>query len=92
MHHDLLDALQAVHRLIDDRFQSDGLAPPVAHVSRDYHLGLGVGNAIPQSGVTEPRVHHGMNRSDASAGQHGDHAFNGQRHINDHPVAFHHAQ
>ena len=42
--------------------------------------------------MTQTGIHNRMNRSEASAGQHGHRPFDRQGHINDHPVAFHHTQ
>src|SRR5208282_1837976 len=61
-------------------------------VSDNYYLRLSVDNPVLQSGVPQACIDHGMDRTDASAGQHGDRAFDGQRHVNDDAVPFHHAQ
>ena len=42
--------------------------------------------------MAQAGIDDGVNRADTGAGQHGDHAFDGQGHIDDYPVAFHHAQ
>src|SRR5271163_307819 len=88
----LFDALQLLYRLIDDRFEGDRLAASEADIRHNHDLSLSIDNAIAQRCVTKSGVHHGMNRTDASACQHCDGAFDGQRHINNYAVAFHHAQ
>src|ERR1700678_943601 len=42
--------------------------------------------------MTEAGVDDGVDCSDAGAGQHGDGAFDGEGHINDHAVSFFHSQ
>ena len=89
---DLLDRLQSVERLIHNAFQRNRLAAAEAGVADDDDLAparLRCGRAArcAQSGVD-----HRVDRSDARASQHGDHALKRQRHVDDDAVALLHAQ
>ena len=89
---DLFHQVQVLDGPFGDAQQVDLVAPAVADISRDHHLGLGVRDAVAQGPGAEPGVDHAVYRADAGAGQHGDGALGGERHVDDHTVALAHAK
>ncbi len=88
MHDNFFDKIQTAHGLIGDGFQVHGPATAIRHVRGQHNFGLGIFNAAAQSPGTEASVDHAMNGANAGTGQHRRHPFHGERHVNDHPVAF----
>src|SRR5579863_5546889 len=84
---DPFNAIERLDGFVDDGFEWDGLAAAVADISCNDDFCLGVGDAIAQCSMPESSIDHGVNRADASAGQHGDGAFDGERHVDDDAIA-----
>ena len=78
--------------LIEQRLVRQRLAPARAPVSAHNHLGLGILDARRQRAAGKTAKHHAMNRPDAGAGQHGKGGLGNHRHVDQHAVAFSHAQ
>ena len=89
---DFLDKLQPVERFIDNALQRHRLAATEACIADDDDFGLRILDAVAQRGVSEAGIDDGVDRADASAGQHGDHAFERQRHVDDNAIALLHAK
>jgi hypothetical protein len=68
-------------------FRGTVLPRAVSDVAGDDYLRLGIVNTIAQSGMAEAGVHDGMDGPKPRARQHGDHALQGERHINDDAIA-----
>ena len=83
---------QIFHGLIDNAAQINALATPVANIAGNHHLRAGIQNAIPQRPNPHPGIDHRVDGTNARTGQHRNHAFQRQRHVDDDPVALVHAQ
>jgi len=91
---DLLDGAAAAHaeRLVDGRLQRHFLAAAVLAVGGDHQTGLGIDDAFLHALRGEAAEHHGVDRADAGASLHGHHRLDRHRQIDEHAVAFLHAQ
>ena len=59
---------------------------------RNDHLGFGIRDPRGELGRGEAAEHHGMDRAQPGAGQHGDRRFRHHRHVDHHPVAAPHPE
>ena len=80
-HQHVLDALLSVDGLVYRLLQRHRLAAAELSVGGDHQLGLGVLDAGLQGGRGESREDHGMQHSEARAGQHGDDGLGNHRHV-----------
>ena len=78
---------QVLDGLVDDAAQVDGLAAAHADVAGNDDLGAGVDDAVAQRADAHAGVDDRMDRAQPRTGQHGDHAFQRQRHVDDDAVA-----
>src|ERR1019366_2503828 len=83
----VLDKLETVDSFIDNGLQGHGFATPISTFSGNNHLRRRIFNTVAKGGVPETGIDHGMNCANPRTGEHGDDAFDRQRHINDHAVA-----
>ncbi len=81
-----------VNGFVQQRFVGDALAATRTGVGGHHQLGLGVVDAGGQAVGGKATKHHGVNRADAGAGQHGKAGFCHHRHVNQHAVALGNAQ
>nr|GEY12335.1 hypothetical protein [Tanacetum cinerariifolium] len=88
-HDDLLHAgsFRVGQRPVDVGLHRGFLAATQAFVSGDHHFRFAVDDATGQCFRREAAEHHRMNRTDARAGQHGDHGFGDHWHIDGHHIA-----
>ncbi len=88
-HNDLLDAagFRVGQGVVDVGLQRNFLTGTNTFVGSDNYLRLTVDDATGQSLRRETAEYHGVNRTDAGTGQHGDHGFGDHRHIDSHHVA-----
>ena len=92
-HQNVFDRAVAVrarrHGLVGRVLQRCRLAAPELPVDGDHQLGLGIVDAGPQRRGGEPGEDHAVHQAQPRAGQHRDHGFGDQRHIDGDPVAGH---
>ena len=84
----VLDGLTAAHgdAFVHDGFQRQLLAAAQLVVGGDHGHGAGVLDTFLQGLGREAAEHHAVGGADAGAGLHGDHAFDGHGHVDDHTV------
>src|SRR5690606_24207306 len=82
-HDDLLHAggFRVGQRVVDVGLQRHLATATQAFVGGDHHLGLAVDDAAGQRFRRETAEDHGMDGTDAGAGQHGHHGFGNHRHV-----------
>ena len=83
----MLNRAHAVERLIDDGFEWYGLAAADTRLAGDHNLGLRVCDAVAERGVAESGIDDGVDRSNTGAGQHRNHALDGEWHVDDDAVS-----
>ena len=86
-HDNLLNKVHAIESLVDNWLQRHRLAAAETDIARDHDLRLGVVDAVAQRGVAEAGINNRMNGTDTRAGQHGNDALHGERHVDDDAVA-----
>ena len=74
-------------RLVGGRLEREHLAPAVAAVGGDQHLGLGVVDAVGQRLRREAAEHDAVGGADAGAGEHRDDRLGDHRQVDVDPVA-----
>ncbi len=79
--HHVLDSGALGHGDIGVDFEGKGLAPPVAAVGRDQHLGPAIQDPASQGLGTEPAEDHHVRCADPRAGQDGDHHLRDHRQV-----------
>ena len=79
--HHVLDGGALGHGTIGVDFEGKGLAPPVAAVGRDQHLGPAIQDPAGQGLGTEPAEDHHVRCADPRAGQDGDHQLRDHRQV-----------
>src|SRR5262249_28388619 len=88
----LIYALKTNNGFLHNGAQAHALASTIADISSENDACLSIFNAAAQGLHAEAGVNHGVDGADARAGQHGNHAFQIQRHINNDAVTFLHPQ
>ena len=83
---------QAGNGLIDNRTQAHAFTATESHISSYDDLCLGIFNAAAQGLHAEARIDNRMHRANPGTGQHGNHTFQRQRHINNDAVALLHPE
>ena len=83
----MLDRYAFLERLVGVALERHDLATTVATVCGDEHFALCVVDPIAQRLRRESAEDDGMNRADASTGEHRDRCFGDERHVNGHAIA-----
>ena len=89
---DVLDARRVGHRLVGGRLEREDVAAPVAAVSGDQHLRLGVVDAVGERLRREAAEHHAVGGADAGARQHRHGRLGDHRQVDVDPVTGLHAE
>ena len=84
---DVLDARRVFERGVGEFLELNVFAGAQRDVRGDEQFAFGIVDAARERIRTEPAEHHGMNRADARAAEHGHGGFGNHRHVNRHAVA-----